>query len=395
MKPKRRGDVGELERVEKRRGSTTITTKWVKPDKGRQEVFIPTVPLRYRKDHVMFHFDDEARIGISRRELEEEKRRKTEAEKEETRRIQQRKKEQEEMEQQKKKEELKIWIQKEEEEKQRALGRAVLEWHKEMRRWGQEGRQKQELVKNLHEECTCIQPQEELEEQETLVDSLEPQTEDADSALLHSPSNLMAYYVREAARRKPHLFSQTEEEVAARDCLTDSQEEICLGIEQQASTSSTILKGREEKGTMTKETQKDSTDVIYRGMELRPATTSSILAWRKKEGTSARETPGAPQEEIYQRSIFQAGTTSSILAWREGVQQSTQGEGRHHQTRVPGAGLPRTTSCNRVNFSNIRTSLGSRLTLKLGRLVRPRIHTWPPLGQARGARQEQGGGMLR
>ena len=120
--------------------------------------------------------------------------------------------------------------------------------------------------------------------------------------------------VREAARRKPHLFSQTEEEVAARDSLADCQEEICLGIEQQASTSSTILEGMEEKGTMTKGTQKEPTDVIYRGMELRPPTTSSILAWRKKEGTFARETPGAPQEEIYQRSVVQAGTTSSILA---------------------------------------------------------------------------------
>ena len=348
MKPKRRGDVGELERVEKRRGSTTITTKWVKPDKGRQEVFIPTVPLRYRKDHVMFHFDDEARIGISRRELEEEKRHKAEAEKEEARQIQQRKKEQEEIEHKKKKEELKIWIQKEEEEKQKALGRAVLEWHKEMRRWGQEGRLKQELVKNLHKECTCIPPQEELEEQETLVDSLEPQTEDTDCALLHSPSNLMAYYVREAARRRPHLFSQPVEEEEADDSedIHNPQEDIHHG---------------RKSGTAYRKNSKNPQKNTF-------------------QDTADRETPEDSQEEIYQRSVLRAGTTSSILAWREGVQRSTQGERRHHQTRV--------------NFSNMRTSLGSRLTLKLGRLVRPRIHTWPPLGQARGAREGQGSGML-
>ena len=134
MKPRRLNRRGEAAKVEKRRGSTTVTTKWVDEQKMEQHLqpFVPTIPLRYRKDHVMFHFDDEARIGVSKRELEEEEKREQEKKEKEARERQKREKEKEEREHYKKKEELRMWIQKEEEEKQKALGRAVLEWHKEV-----------------------------------------------------------------------------------------------------------------------------------------------------------------------------------------------------------------------------------------------------------------------
>ena len=134
MKPRRLNRRGEAAKVGKRRGSTTVTTKWVDEQKMEQHLqpFVPTIPLRYRKDHVMFHFDDEARIGVSKRELEEEEKREQEKKEKEERERQKREKEKEEREHYKKKEELRMWIQKEEEEKQKALGRAVLEWHKEV-----------------------------------------------------------------------------------------------------------------------------------------------------------------------------------------------------------------------------------------------------------------------
>ena len=119
MKPRRLNRRGEAARVEKRRGSTTVTTKWVNEQKMEQELhpFVPTIPLRYRKDHVMFHFDDEARIGVSKREQEEEEKRQRGKSAEEERERQKKEKEKEERENYKKKEELRRWIQKEEEEK--------------------------------------------------------------------------------------------------------------------------------------------------------------------------------------------------------------------------------------------------------------------------------------
>ena len=169
MKPRRLNRRGEAARVEKRRGSTTVTTKWVNEQKMEQELhpFVPTIPLRYRKDHVMFHFDDEARIGVSKREQEEEEKRQREKSAEEERERQKKEKEKEERENYKKKEELRRWIQKEEEEKQKALGRAVLEWHKEVQRWGRARQEKGEILEGLRRSADLendLQPRKEKEE---------------------------------------------------------------------------------------------------------------------------------------------------------------------------------------------------------------------------------------
>ena len=330
MHPRRMGGrQSEAARVEKRRGSTTITTKWVKEQEAPKEKFVPTIPLRYRKDHVMFHFDDEARIGVSKREEEEMKRRRMEEEEEERKEAIRRKREQEEREQQKKREELKRWIQKEEEEKQKALGRAVLEWHKEMKRWGKSGQEKVELLEGLKNACTCLPADQEGEWKrtsggdhtdqqdehvdESLQDSLEPTTV-RPTKVLYSPGSLLAYYSKEAAKHKPELFQERWEakQVPSR---VDNRH-------HPQSQSNESVKGQS----------------LYRK-------NSEILKTRRQTVVEAG------RERRADKSLH-----SSILAWREGVERLTQGDSRatHVSHLLPRARRDRAVSCQPVNFGAIR-----------------------------------------
>ena len=328
MHPRRMGGrQSEAGRVEKRRGSTTITTKWVKEQETPMEKFVPTIPLRYRKDHVMFHFDDEARIGVTKREEEEMKRRKMEEEEKERKEAMRQKREQEEREQHKKREELKKWIKKEEEEKQKALGRAVLEWHKEMKRWGKAGQEKVELLEGLKKACTCLPTDEEGEwkmegdhidhqdEQldESLQDSLEPAT-GRPPKVLHSPGSLLAYYSKEAAKHKPELFQETWEAKKVPSRVANQH--------QPQSQANDSVKGQS----------------LYRK-------NAEILKTRRQPVVEGGRERRADQS-----------LHSSILAWREGVERLTQGETRasHVSHLLPRARRDRAVSCQPVNFGAIR-----------------------------------------
>ena len=361
MKPRRLNRRGEAARVEKRRGSTTVTTKWVNEQKMEQELhpFVPTIPLRYRKDHVMFHFDDEARIGVSKREQEEDEKRQREKSAEEERERQKREKEKEEREHHKKKEELRRWIQKEEEEKQKALGRAVLEWHKEVQRWGRARQEKGEILEGLRKSCdqenneprkekgekpcTCLpagQGEPVIDErEESFVDSLEPverEPKETSGPLLHSPANLLAHYAREAAREQPALFRESRMEHAPPS-----------GNGQQ---------------TRSKETQQ------------RRGSHSGLFENSQRESKEKSRKTSYPGRAL----------RSSILAWREGVERVSRGGSARPQLPTSysqgKARSERARSHDHVNFSKITTSITSPWVLRPGSLmVAPK--TWPPSGR--------------
>ena len=361
MKPRRLNRRGEAARVEKRRGSTTVTTKWVNEQKMEQELhpFVPTIPLRYRKDHVMFHFDDEARIGVSKREQEEEEKRQREEERERLKKEE----EKEERENYKKKEELRRWIQKEEEEKQKALGRAVLEWHKEVQRWGRARQEKGEILEGLRRSaylendeprkekaekpCTCLPAsQGEPVIEESFVDSLEPfegESKEGSAPLLHSPAHLLAHYAREAAKEQPALFRENRMEHAPSSGnaqATNSKES-----QQRRGSHSGLLENSQRGG------KEKSRKTSYPGRALR----------------------------------------SSILAWREGVERVSRGGSSRPQLPTsygPGkARGERARSHDHVNFSNITTSITSPWILRPGSLmVAPK--TWPPGGRGNVSRSQ-------
>ena len=364
MKPRRLNRRGEAAKVEKRRGSSTVTTKWVKEQKTEQELhpFVPTIPLRYRKDHVMFHFDDEARIGVSRREQEEEEKRQREKMAEEERDRQRKEKEKEEREHNKKKEELRCWIQKEEEEKQKALGRAVLEWHKEVQRWGRARQEKGQLLEGLRRSsdlendepnnemeekpCTCLPAGQGAsvfeEKEESFVDSLElveGEPKETPSPLLHSPAHLLAHYAKEAAREQPDLFRESRMEHAP----------------SSGSGQPTHLKETEKR--------RGSHSGLFENLDQREG----------KEKSRKTSYPG--------RAL-----RSSILAWREGVERVSRAASSRSQMPTSSYGQggkarsERARSHDHVNFSKITTSITSPWVLRPGSLmVGPK--TWPPGGR--------------
>ena len=240
-----------------------------------------------------------------------------------------------------------------------------------MQRWGRARQEKGELLKGLRRSsdlenevdeskkekgdkpCTCLpagQGEPVIEEgAEKYVDSLEPgldrdMKEKSPGELLHSPGNLLAHYVKEAAKEQPHLFRESRMEPAP--SIGNSQADY-------------FEKPRQRKGSVSSlmESPRGSREKSRRTSHPGRALHSSILAWREGvERLSRGGTASSRPSSISSRA--QPPTTSSF-----GLQVRARGE--------------RARSHDHVNFGKITTSINSPWVLRPGSLMlAPK--TWPP-----------------